>query len=118
MKLTEIAAGQRAALALAGQGPRSREAILPRGLRVRLVRDEERYWLQLARVGVPPSDEEMRICATAWGVEPGAEWARASERDVNPVTKHSTHWITLTTSWRESEGPQQQALALHDEEHD
>ena len=68
---------------------------LPRGLKMTIVRRGDRLYLEAARVGVFPSDQEAKIVAAVFRVPAG----------IVPQTFTGVTWEGLRWEWEESAPP-------------
>jgi hypothetical protein len=99
-RITDIAAEMRADLA---DQPFSctRPVRLGGGLELLLHRNGPQYRLSLRREGVYPSEQEVGICAAAFGVAEGSEPGRRVQNDLLAGWKRQLHVVDLV--WRELE---------------
>lgn len=93
MKLTEIAREMITEATAYPNTPARRR--LQRGLRLTLIFKVGQWQLSLTRVGVYPSDEEVKICLAAFGAPSGAEREKAEV----PIPGHPQAGCVIRLRW-------------------
>lgn len=75
---------------------------LSRGLELLLQRvDHDRYRLAVRRENVVPSEHELEIVATVFGVPAGSDWQYRERAETHPFTHHTTRYMIAEVFWTE-----------------
>lgn len=100
-KLSDLAQTMR--LKLCTQNSGALHHPLPRGLHIVLQRTNHQWRLGLGREGVYPSDIEVSICQSAFGVPEGASEERVDAWHTHAKTRRSIHYFVINLRWREEQ---------------
>lgn len=96
-RLVDIATQMRAALVDSACVYRR----LAGGLELQLARADHHYYLTLRRMDVAPSDTEVRICRTAFGVPDDTSARTFARRMITPKTHELALYRGLELHWQE-----------------
>jgi len=98
-KLSNLAHTMR--LKLCNQNSGALHHPLPRGLHIVLQRTNHQWRLGLGREAVYPSDMEITICRSAFGVPEGASEERLDAWHTHAKTRRNIHYFVVNLRWRE-----------------